>query len=430
MQRVRISPRQPSKEARGKTKLFFEGETGETWVRFLAGLFARGKTHSFCLEITRDISIDHRMKFVPLGIGLPFALLLFVSACANAEDASIDQLLKKLPPPEKLVKPTVKQALNRSDPAFQDPLIGQIAIALAYRNVPAALDRSRKLTAKYPRSSGAHCLRAVIAGELHQFAESEGSYREAIVIDPKYGFAHFGIGMDELFQGHYVGAVPHFQKIMELEPKSFVGPLFLSVCAERMAHKQESVEHAKRATVLDPSYDVTWVQLARAEKALGHPQETLAAVNRAAELSPDDAYLLSTVGYGYINLNRISEAIPPLQRAAKISPKDFLVHSQLGYCLEVTGQLDAGIDHLRRGASLNPKYGPVWEHLGLAYQKQGKHRDAVKAFERATQIIPAYRLCWQHLAEEYRAVGQNAEADRAAARAQSLPAVVGTKKKS
>ena len=378
--------------------------------------------HSFRLENADDISIDKRMKFLPLGIAISFALLFWFNSSAQGQDASIDQLLKKLPPPEKLVTPTVKQALDRPDPAFQDPLIGQIGYALAYRNVPAALDASRKLTVKYPHSAGAQCLRGVLAGELHQFGESEASYKQAVAIDPKYGFAHFGLGADEMFQGRYANAATHFQKITELEPNSYIGWLFVSACAERTGHKQESLVNAKRATALDPSFAATWVQLARAEKALGHPQETLAAVNKAAEVSPDDAYLLSTVGYGYINLNRISEAIPPLQRAAKISPKDFLVQSQLGYCLLVTGQLDAGIAHLKKGASLNSKHGPAWEHLGLAYQKQGKHRDAVKAFERATQVMPSFRPCWQHLAEEYRALGQNAEADRAAARAQSLPA--------
>jgi tetratricopeptide (TPR) repeat protein len=382
------------------------------------------------LEIIRVIHIEHhRMKPVPLRFALLFATFFCLGPSLKAQDASIDQLLKKLPPPEKLVKPTVKEALHRPDPAFQDSIIGEIAYALALRNIPGALDNARRLTAKYPRSPGAHCLRGVLAGELHQFGESEASYKQAFTIDPKYSFAHFGFAADELFQGHYAGATSHFQTVTELEPGSFVGWIFLSVCAERTGHKQESVEHAKRATAVDPAQPATWVQLARAEKAVGHPHETLAAVNKAAEVSPDDAYLLATVGYGYINLNRISEAIPPLQRAAKISPKDFLVHSQLGYCLQVTGQVDAGVDHLRKGASLNPRYGPVWEHLGLAYQKQGKHRDAVKAFERATQMIPTYRPCWQHLAEEYRALGQNLQADRAAARAQSLPMTSITKKK-
>ena len=75
---------------------------------------------------------------------------------ANAqEDPSIDRLLKKLPPPEKLVKPSVARAINQPDPALRDPLVPQIAAASQSNNSGRALELARKLSAKHPTSAGA-----------------------------------------------------------------------------------------------------------------------------------------------------------------------------------------------------------------------------------------------------------------------------------
>ncbi len=62
---------------------------------------------------------------------LVVALALASSMRLDAQDdPSIDRLLSKLPPPEKLVKRPVERALDASDPAMRDPLVKSIAGAL------------------------------------------------------------------------------------------------------------------------------------------------------------------------------------------------------------------------------------------------------------------------------------------------------------
>ena len=340
----------------------------------------------------------------------------------GAQDASIDQLLKRLPPPEKLVKPSVQRAVEQPDPALRDSMANDILTVWRNGSIPRALELSRTLVKRYPRSAGAQCLRGVLALDLHQYGEAAAAFRQSIALRPGFALSHFGLAVVEAVQGRFSSAMPHLLQLARLEPNSPVVWEALSDCAQRLGRREESLTYARRATTVAPARISTWLQLARAENALGHTDGTLSALTRAAEVSPDSATILSLVGFSYINLNRIPQAIPPLLRAAQLAPKDFLVQSQLGYCLQATGQLDAGITHLRLGANLAPKnYGPVWDHLGVAYQKKGLHADAAKAFERATQIMPGYRLSWQHLAAEYRALGRVADATRATARAQSLP---------
>jgi tetratricopeptide (TPR) repeat protein len=329
------------------------------------------------------------------------------SPAGYAQDPSIDRLLKKLPPPEKLVKPTVERAVRQPDPALRDPLVPQIDSAARANNTGRALDLSRKLSAKYPKSAGSECLHGIVALDIRQYGEAASAFRHAIALSPNFSLAHFGLAATEVFQEHYAAAIPPLKELMRLEPQFGFGWLALSDCCLRSGRRQEGVEYALRATKVVPSAASAWLQLARAENSVGNADATLQALTRGAEVSPDSATMLATIGFAYINLNRIQQAIPPLQRAAHLAPKDFLVQAQLGYCLQATGQLDAGIEHLRAGANLAPKtYGAVWEHLGLAYQKKGMHREAIKAFERALQIMPNYAPARRHLADEYRTVGQ------------------------
>jgi tetratricopeptide (TPR) repeat protein len=349
-----------------------------------------------------------------------FILAIVSLSSVQAQDPSIDRLLKKLPPPEKLVKPTVERAVSQPDPALRDPLATQIFSDAQSNNSRRALELSRKLCAKYPKSAGSECLHGIVALTFSQYGEAATGFRHSIALSPNFSLAYFGLAATEVFQDHYAAAIPPLKELTRLEPQYAFGWRALSDCSLRCGHKQESLEYARRATKVAPSAASAWMQLARAENAVGNAEATLQALTHGAEVSPDSAEMLATVGFAYVNLNRIQQAIPPLQRAARLSPRDFLVQAQLGFCLQATGQIDAGIEHLRKGADLAPKtYGAVWEHLGMAYQKKGMHREAVKAFERAVQIMPTYGAAWRHLADEYRALGKVAEANQAEARARS-----------
>lgn len=341
---------------------------------------------------------------------------------ARAQDPSIDKLLKKLPPPEKLVKPSVQKAARKTDPAVSDPLVSQVFAALDANNGTRALELSRKLTAAHPNSAASHCLQGLVAILVNQFGEASRALHQSEKLNPSLAVTQLGLASVESIQQHYAAAIPHWKKLTQLEPNYLFGWLSLSDSCLRVGRKQEAAESARKAASIAPSSAEVWLQLARTERAVGNMEAALRALSRGAEVSPDSAFILAAVGFGYINLNRINDAIPPLERAARMAPKDYLIHAQLGFCLQATGRVDAGIQHLRTATNLAPKtYGPVWEHLGLAYQRKGMHAEAAKAFEHAVQIMPTYGLAWRHLAEEYRALGRTADATRAEAHARSGP---------
>lgn len=189
-------------------------------------------------------------SFVP---SIAILLGLVLGSAAFAQDAAIDKLLNKLPPPEKLLKPQVQRTLQQQDPAFRDPLGQQTVSAISKRDFRRAMNFSRKLTERYPHSAPAYCLRGSLACSLRQYKEASSSFHTAAGIQPRSAEAHFGLGLVEGAQGHFAAALPHLQRCAELEPDSFIPYVFLSDCAQSVGHKEESRRYAKKATELAPS---------------------------------------------------------------------------------------------------------------------------------------------------------------------------------
>jgi tetratricopeptide (TPR) repeat protein len=225
-----------------------------------------------------------RLKAIA-GIFLGCALLIV--SPANAQDASIDRLLSKLPPPEKIAKPNLQKALQQNDPAEKDPLVKQIIKAELTRNFPRALGYSRTLVQRYPRSAGAQCLRGSIALALRQYGEASAALRASIALRPNLALAHYLLALMEGRQGHYAAAIPHLERVKQIEPKAAVTYYALSDCLLRIGRNEEGLTYAKRAAELAPSNVFMWIQLAKAERALGHKEATLGAMTKAAEVAPD-----------------------------------------------------------------------------------------------------------------------------------------------
>src|SRR4051812_48434790 len=94
--------------------------------------------------------------FAALALGV-------ASGNAHAQDPSIHRLLNKLPPPEKVIKPSVQQVIQKQDAALKDPLVRTMVSELNRGNVSGGLNAARALAKKYPKSAAAQEVEALIA---------------------------------------------------------------------------------------------------------------------------------------------------------------------------------------------------------------------------------------------------------------------------
>jgi tetratricopeptide (TPR) repeat protein len=218
------------------------------------------------------------MKFWIRNFTALSALVTMVSAI-GAEDPSIDRLLRKLPPPEKVVRPG-----EPSDPAAADPIAKEMFAAAKARNFDRALILSRRLSQRYPKSSGASFIHGLFALSQERFPEAEAAYRNAIADEPKSAIAYVGLGASQAGQHHYSEALSTFQKVTRLEPKAEVGWIAASGCASKLGRRQESVAYAKSATEVAPNSSAAWSQLATAQHELGDNRAAAKSQAKANQL--------------------------------------------------------------------------------------------------------------------------------------------------
>jgi tetratricopeptide (TPR) repeat protein len=211
------------------------------------------------------------MKYFILMLPV-FAAAIVTNAFA-AQDPSIDRLLGKLPPPEKFI-----------DPAIRDPLAKQMAASAKAHNYGTALDASRRLAERYPKSLGAQIIHGIFASLLRRFPEAASAYHKAISIQPDFAAAYIGLGLAEFSQRRFGPALTDFRQVTRLAPKADIGWIGASACAELAGHRQESLEYARRAAAVAPSSAGAWYQLAREEGLFGDKQTAAKALARANQL--------------------------------------------------------------------------------------------------------------------------------------------------
>lgn len=221
----------------------------------------------------------HTQNRHPLRAGLKaFVLMLIFGASltvrlASAADPSIDRLLGKLPPPEKFV-----------DPARNDPLAKEMLAAVQAHNFGTALEASRRLANKYPRSLAAQAYHGLLAVETRRFPEAAAACRKALSIRSDFSPAYIGLAVAELAQGNFRAAFLNFQRVTKVTPNAEIGWIGMSACAEKLGWRQDSLAYARRATVVAPTSAGAWYQLAREEDLFGDVHAASKAIARAHQL--------------------------------------------------------------------------------------------------------------------------------------------------
>ncbi len=211
------------------------------------------------------------------------AFIFSFGFAAQAQDASIDKLLKKLPPPESLVQrppPIPRDELE----LLNDPLTTMVGTACDYRNWSVARSFAERLAQAHPKNPWAHCILGGVEVQITRFAEGAAAYNQALKVRPNFPYAFLQLGVVEVIQQHFANAIPYFKKFVAQEPNEPIGWVFLSGCNEKLGHGKECLDYAKRGVATGPQFAGTWLQLAHAENAVGHTDNAKRALAQAQQL--------------------------------------------------------------------------------------------------------------------------------------------------
>jgi tetratricopeptide (TPR) repeat protein len=165
---------------------------------------------------------------------------------------------------------------------------------------------------------------------------------------------HAVLAMALLQESRFDEAIEHFEKSLEIEPRSAPHHYALGVVLARKERTDEAIQHYEEALRWDPN-------LARAHGALGIAldrkgmhDEALKHFRRTIEISPDYVDGLRNLGKALVDRGQYEEGVAAFRKAVAIQPDSAEIRYDLGWALGRQGTratIDEALSELRRAFS-------------------------------------------------------------------------------
>ncbi len=272
----------------------------------------------------------------PIGKHLVFALLIFFSFSAYAQDA----------------QPTLEAALAVTEPATR-------------------IEALQKFLQAQPDAPQANTARAEITR----------------------GYAY--LGEMQLAEKNVDGAIQRFKQAIAAFPKQ-VDDKFFNEVAARIPVAVSVRGYRTEAILLAREMEARFGADAQRLAAIGEfylsveaPTEALRALNSAVKLTPDNARIYRLLGAAHrVNLN-LDKAAEQYTAAIKADPKDNRAYFELANLQRARGRYDVAINLYTHQLGLEPDHAPSLKGLALCYLAQGKDERANELLAQATRVTNA-----------------------------------------
>lgn len=275
--------------------------------------------------------------------------------------------------------------------------------------------------------------RAHYAGRLDD-AIAHG--RAALKLRPNDQQAMLIIGMAAAQKNEPAVAVPMLERILQIDPKSFDAPFWLSLVLRRQGQVPRALEMAKRAASLQPSnehalnqvglchldlhqgndavasfekacalapnFGPVFENLAKALRAMGRNKEAIVALRHALEIGPVRPQLLFQLGDAYMSEPLPEEAEKCARRILQIDPNSIPGNLLLARALIGEGRVAEGADYALRTMHLAPKNAVPVAYYGRALQSLGKIQEADEQFRRSIELEPHQGFAYHALVHNHR----------------------------
>ncbi len=272
----------------------------------------------------------------PIGKHLVFALLIFFSFSAYAQDA----------------QPTLEAALAVTEPATR-------------------IEALQKFLQAQPDAPQADTVRAEITR----------------------GYAY--LGEMQLAEKNVDGAIQRFKQAIAAFPKQ-VDDKFFDEVAARIPVAVSVRGYRTEAILLAREMEARFGADAQRLAAIGEfylsveaPTEALRALNSAVKVTPDNARIYRLLGAAHrVNLN-LDKAAEQYTAAIKADPKDSRAYFELANLQRARGRYDVAINLYTHQLGLEPDHAPSLKGLALCYLAQGKDERANELLAQAARVTNA-----------------------------------------
>lgn len=168
-------------------------------------------------------------------------------------------------------------------------------------------------------SAASHTHLANALAQSGQPAAAIAQYETALRLDPNFADAHNNFGELLVNEGRTREAIPHFEKVFQLEPSN-------SAIQQRLAAywASQATSAGQYALSVEDHYRLATQLTAQ------RPAEAIAHFREALRLNPNYAPAHTDLGKLLAESDRIPEATPHFEAAVRLSPTSAAAHANLG----------------------------------------------------------------------------------------------------
>lgn len=184
------------------------------------------------------------------------------------------------------------------------------------------------------------------------------------------------------------GAIRHFRKALELNPRNAVAHSNLGGVLVALGSIDEGVGHLEEAIRLDPANGGPHYNLGMLRSRQGRVDEAIQHLTLAVRYRPDTADAHRTLGALLVGKRATLDGLEQLAEAARLDPRDALSRQFLGQALAEQGRVDEALSHLTEAVRLDPNSVDTRRLLGQLLFLKGRAAEAAVHLSRAIELRP------------------------------------------
>jgi len=206
-------------------------------------------------------------------------------------------------------------------------------------------------------------------------------------------------GLDRYKAGDYAGAIPLFERALELEPTFDDAEAYLAWSYYHTGAYAKATRHFRQAVARQPRWEGLYNGLGWSRYRVGRYHLAVEAFQEALDLDP--RYRDAAVGFAYslFELGQYGEALPHLERltregeghALQTPTKDVEeVRSYLAWTLFYLEDYERAREQFVMGLAARPDWYGLHNGLGWTYLRLEDKTRARESFQKALQLKPDF----------------------------------------
>ena len=245
-------------------------------------------------------------------------------------------------------------------------------------------------------------------------------YETRIRVEPPSVALHNDVAVLYLEIGQATAAIPHFEEVVRLDPRSSVARFNLGTALERANRMDDAASRYREAIGLDASYAPAHINLGNLLLRANQIAPALAEYQEAVRANPGNAIARNNLGRVLLAVGREDEAAAEIREALRLNPAYAEAHFNMGeVLLPQAGKGAEAAEHYRQALAVQPDWAPGLVRLSwlLATDPDSGVRNAGEAVRLGTRAVQVTRKssadALDALAAAYASSGQFEEAAKA-----------------